>query len=86
MNFKYIRIWILTSYKKVLMEINESNHDMCRRKQTFCSKSDETKFKVILVGDSSVGKTSIFLAFTDDFPEEATKSSVTTVDFRLQPL
>ncbi len=47
---------------------------------------DETKFKVILVGDSSVGKTSLFLAFTDDGPEETTKSSVTTVDFRLQPL
>jgi GTPase SAR1 family protein len=59
------------------MEKNESNHDICRRRQTFCSNLDETKFKVILVGDSSVGKTSLFLAFTDDGPEETTKSSVT---------
>jgi GTPase SAR1 family protein len=68
------------------MEKNESNHDICRRKQTFCSNSDETKFKVILVGDSSVRKTSLFLDFTDDGPEKTTKSSLTTVDFRLQPL
>jgi GTPase SAR1 family protein len=37
-----------------------------KRRSTFCSKVDEEKFKIILVGDSNVGKTTLFLAFTND--------------------
>lgn len=59
---------------------------MNKRKQTFYSKSDEAKFKIILVGDSSVGKTSLFLAFTNEDIEEKGNPTVTAVDFRLQPL
>jgi len=40
-----------------------------------------------LVGDSGVGKTSLFLEFTDeDKNEEKPNTTVTAVDFRLQPL
>ncbi len=59
---------------------------MNRRKQTFCGKSDEAKFKIILVGDSGVGKTSLFLAFTDEETQDKTNPSVTAVDFRLKSL
>jgi len=47
------------------MSQERTGTELNRRKQTFCGKSDEAKFKIILVGDSSVGKTSLFLAFTD---------------------
>jgi Ras-related protein Rab-8A len=68
------------SHQHEMIEIN-------RRKQTFYSKADEAKFKIILVGDSGVGKTSLFLEFTDeDKNEEKPNTTVTAVDFRLQPL
>lgn len=53
-------------------------------KNSFSSTTDELKYKIILVGDSSVGKSALFMKFTFGDTYDSSKSGVTMVDFKLK--
>ncbi len=58
----------------------------CRVKESFSSTTDELKYKIILVGDSAVGKSTLFLKFTQEDTYQENKAKVTTIDFKLKEI
>lgn len=50
-------------------------------KNSFSSTTDELKFKFILVGDSAVGKSALFLKFLNGDSYNYAKNQVTMIDF-----
>jgi GTPase SAR1 family protein len=50
-------------------------------KNSFNSTNDELKYKIILVGDSSVGKSSLFLKFIHGNQFSPFQTNITTIDF-----
>jgi GTPase SAR1 family protein len=54
-------------------------------KNSFSTTTDELKFKIIIVGDSSVGKSSIFAKFVQgEHFQQGDTNKVTMVDFKLK--
>jgi Ras-related protein Rab-18 len=48
--------------------------------QSFTSTTDEIRYKIILVGDSSVGKSSLLMKFTTGKVPD--KNTITMIDFK----
>ena len=54
-------------------------------KKPIFDDDEERKYKIILVGDSSVGKTAIFSRYINgEFPKEGRTSMITTIDFKMK--
>lgn len=52
------------------------NKDIEKKKKTILAADLELKFKIVLVGDSTVGKTSLFWRYIEDyFEDEAMQES-----------
>lgn len=52
--------------------------------ERFLSFGEEKRYKLILVGDSNVGKTALFWRFVENDYSELKTTQVTTVDFRIK--
>ena len=52
--------------------------------ERFLSFGEERRYKLILVGDSSVGKTALFWRFIEGEYSQEKTTQVTTVDFRIK--
>ena len=50
-------------------------------KNSFTSTNDELKYKIILVGDSSVGKSALFIKFIHGDQFSPFQTNITTIDF-----
>lgn len=50
-------------------------------KHSFSSTTDEIKYKLIMVGDSCVGKSSLFMRFIYGDSADEIPTNVTTIDF-----
>ncbi|KRX03905.1 P-loop containing nucleoside triphosphate hydrolase [Pseudocohnilembus persalinus] len=66
--------------------ISVEEQEINKKKRTILATDIELKFKIVLVGDSSVGKTSIFWRYIEDLfdEDEQQESTVTMVDFRIK--
>jgi GTPase SAR1 family protein len=53
-------------------------------KNSFSSTTDELKYKIIIVGDSSVGKSALFMKFTYGEVDDEVRTKVTMIDFKLK--
>ena len=54
--------------------------------ERYFSKGDDTRFKIIMVGDPNVGKTTLFWQYIEGEILAEKSASVTTIDFKIKEL